>query len=314
MATDYSKKKNAELEELLKARALPHTGKKAELIARLQQSDKDAAAAPVASTTSKPSSTTIPAEDEIDWDDDAVIPEIATTNASSLEVPAKSATTPAAAAAIAAGGKGQATNPTAVPNQIPTNEPFKPDDITVKAPGETAKETPAATEGKPTTGTAEATEETAKPKTDYTANLPVTSLDDEIEKRKKRAARFGIVTNGAEKDSAKVAADDAVKALERAKKFGTVDDTKPAVKGIDEALPERKKRGRAGDDDGGRGGKRSRGGRRNGTADRRSRSKSKPRDGKGVSTNGDQKSTDAKAAQREKDRLAAEARKKRFGT
>ncbi|KAL8630725.1 hypothetical protein Q9189_003566 [Teloschistes chrysophthalmus] len=32
MTTDYSKKRNAELEEILKARSLPHTGKKAELI------------------------------------------------------------------------------------------------------------------------------------------------------------------------------------------------------------------------------------------------------------------------------------------
>ncbi|KAL8831924.1 MAG: hypothetical protein Q9170_005086 [Blastenia crenularia] len=305
MATDYSKKKNAELEELLKARSLPHTGKKAELIARLQQSDRDTAAASTTQSTS-----TIPAEDEIDWDDDAVASEIPTTNVSGLDVPAKSATTPAAATAIAAGGKGQAANPTAVPNQIPTDEPFKSDDITVKAPGEAVNELSTVSETKQASDTTEP----AKPPTDYTANIPVTSLEEEIEKRKKRAARFGIVTDGAEKDSAKAAADDAVKALERAKKFGTADFTKPAVKGLDEALPERKKRGRVGEDDGGRGNKRSRGGRRSGTADRRSRSKSKLRDGKAATSNGNTKSADAKAAQKEKDRLAAEERKKRFGT
>ncbi|KAL9003704.1 MAG: hypothetical protein Q9188_003444 [Gyalolechia gomerana] len=302
MATEYSKKNKAELEELLKARSLPHTGKKAELVARLLQSDSDTV---TASSTSKPTTSNIPAEDEIDWDDDAIVPEVAT-SASNMDVPAKSATTPAAAAAIAAGGKGQSSNPTAVPNQIPTAEPFKSDDITVKAPGEAVKEAPTATEEK-------VAEEPAKPKTDYTANIPVTSIEDEIEKRKKRAARFGIVTDGAEKDSAKVAADDAVKALERAKKFGIADANKPAVKGLDEALPERKKRGRAREDDGGRGNKRTRGGRRNGTTDSRSTSKSKPADGKGATKNGDNKPADAKTTQRENDRLAAEARKKRFG-
>ncbi|KAL9600203.1 MAG: hypothetical protein Q9219_003346 [cf. Caloplaca sp. 3 TL-2023] len=317
MAVDYSKKKNAELEELLRARSLPHTGKKAELIARLQQSDKDSAVTPTTSAITKPTTTTttdIPAEDEIDWDDDAVAPEIATTNVTGLDVPAKSATTPAAATAIAAGGKGQAANPAAVPNQVPTDEPFKSDDITVKAPAASIEEASAATEVKDAKEAAETIQEPAKPKTDYTANIPVTSLDEEIEKRKQRAARFGIVTDGAQKDSAKVAADDAVKALERAKKFGTADASKPTVKGLDEALPERKKRGRGGEEDGGRSKKRSRGGRRNDTADRRSRSQSKPADGKKTTTNSHPKPADGKVAQKEKDRSAAEARKKRFGT
>ncbi|RMD43366.1 hypothetical protein DV735_g1776, partial [Chaetothyriales sp. CBS 134920] len=43
--SDYSKKTVADLQEILKSRKLQHTGKKAELIARLQQSDKDAEAA-----------------------------------------------------------------------------------------------------------------------------------------------------------------------------------------------------------------------------------------------------------------------------
>ncbi|KAL8939309.1 MAG: hypothetical protein Q9216_003427 [Gyalolechia sp. 2 TL-2023] len=310
MTTDYTKKNKAELEELLKARSLPHTGKKADLVARLLQSDSDTT---TASSPSKQVGANISAEDEIDWDDDAIVPEIATINASSQDVSAKSATTPAAAAAIAAGGKGQSLNPTAVPNQIPTAEPFKSDDIIVKAPGEIVEEASTALGDKVGNETAEVTKEPAKPKTDYTAHIPVTSLEDEIEKRKKRAARFGIVTDGAEKDSAKVAADDAVKALERAKKFGTTEANKPAVKGLDEALPERKKRGRAGEDDGGRGNKRSRGGRRNGTTESRSRSRSKPAEGKGATKSGHNKPAHAKPAQRENDRLAAEARKKRFG-
>ncbi|KAL8979329.1 MAG: hypothetical protein Q9177_006172 [Variospora cf. flavescens] len=314
MSTDYSKKTVADLQEILKSRSLHHTGKKADLIARLQQADKDAA------SIAKPTTSDIPAEDEIDWDDDAGVAGVTTPNVASTDVPALSATTPAAAAAIAAGGQGQAANPTAVPNQIPTDEPFKTDDITVKAPGDVTDEVSTAAKTKAADETTKTTEQPAKPPTDYTANIPQTSLDDEIEKRKKRAARFGIVTDGAEKDSAKAISEDAIKALERAKKFGTADASKPAVKGLDEALPERKKRGRGAEEDGGRGNKRSRGGRRAGNADRRSRSRSRSKSNKTTGeskravTNGDAKSsTDAKAAQKEKDRLAAEARKKRFG-
>ncbi|KAL8991999.1 MAG: hypothetical protein Q9169_007459, partial [Polycauliona sp. 2 TL-2023] len=261
MATDYSKKKNAELEELLKARSLPHTGKKAELISRLQQSDKDAASAAAKPATSSKTDI-IPPEDEIDWDDDAIAADIPTTNTTDTSIPAKSATTASAAVAIAAGGKGQAPNPTAVPNQIPTSEPFKTDDITVAAPGdpipETAtKPTDATTTDKP------ASEETPapapKPPTDYTAHIPLSTTESELEKRRKRAERFNITPASPSSDDAKK--------LERAKKFGTADpaekEKQSVVKGLDEALPERRKRGRGVDDvDGGRGGGSGRGGKR----------------------------------------------------
>ena len=39
---DYQKKTVAELTEILKGRSLPHSGKKAELIARLNEADKAA--------------------------------------------------------------------------------------------------------------------------------------------------------------------------------------------------------------------------------------------------------------------------------
>ena len=55
---DYAKMKNAELEALLKERNLPHTGKKADLVKRLQ--DADAASSEPAKKD----------EDEIDWDDE----------------------------------------------------------------------------------------------------------------------------------------------------------------------------------------------------------------------------------------------------
>lgn len=39
---DYAKKTVVELQEILKARNLPHTGKKAELVARLTEADQEA--------------------------------------------------------------------------------------------------------------------------------------------------------------------------------------------------------------------------------------------------------------------------------
>ncbi|KAL8708053.1 MAG: hypothetical protein Q9220_006984 [cf. Caloplaca sp. 1 TL-2023] len=288
MATDYSKKKNAELEELLKSRSLPHTGKKADLIARLQQSDKDAANPSAASK--------VPAEDEIDWDDDpTILPETsAPAAAASDSVPAASATTTPAAAAIAAGGKGQSANPTAVPNQIPTAEPFKSDDLTIKTPADDSAETIPTTKKVDGEGTAKEEEAPKPPPTDYTANIPTTSLESELEKRKARAARFGTTVDADDKEKEKAA--------ERAKRFGT-EASKPVVKGLDEALPERsRKRGRGGED----GGDRSRG--KRGKSGGGGRSRSKGAEGKAKQVNGN-----AKTAQREKDNLAAEARKKRFG-
>ena len=42
---DYQKKTVAELTEILKSRSLPHTGKKADLVARLNEADKKAESA-----------------------------------------------------------------------------------------------------------------------------------------------------------------------------------------------------------------------------------------------------------------------------
>ncbi|KAL9132160.1 MAG: hypothetical protein Q9217_000094 [Psora testacea] len=249
MPTDYTKKKNTELEDLLKARSLPHTGRKADLVARLQRYDAEQEQA----ASSKPTATT--GEDEIDWEDDAA-----------------AATTESGAAAIAAGGLGEVANPTAVPNQKVDIDPSKTDDLKIDPPASTA-------DSKNTDASQTATEEPAKPPPDFTSNLQQTNLDDELAKRKKRAARFGIEETDEE----------GLKTLERAKKFGT--DMQP-VKGLDQALPERsRKRGRGGDEGGKRDGKRSRvrGGNRESRADKAPR-----------------------VDLSEKDRLAAEARKKRF--
>lgn len=267
MSTDYAKKKNAELEDLLKARSLPHTGKKADLIARLQQYDTEQA--------SKSNSTiTAGAEDEIDWEDDAAAAE------------------PTGAAAIAAGGLGQPANPTAVPNQVVDTDPSKTNDLTVDPPAPTTQDKTEAAASVEDAKSAEADKKKSLPST----GIKATTLDDELAKRQKRAARFGIQESN----------EDALKALERAKKFGTGDaEDKVAVKGLDEALPERaargQKRGRGGDDGARRDGRekrsRVRGGGRNG----RERSRT-PKDGVKKAASG----------LSEKDKLAAEARKKRF--
>lgn len=262
MSTDYAKKKNAELEDLLKARSLPHTGKKADLIARLQQYDAEQAAKSNAAATAG-------AEDEIDWEDDA--------------------------AAIAAGGLGQPANPTAVPNQVVDTDPSKTHDLTVDPPAPAAGDTKAAAAAP--AGDANAAAEADKKKSLPSTGIKATAVDDELAKRQKRAARFGMQESN----------EDALKALERAKKFGTGDaEDKVAVKGLDEALPERaargQKRGRGGDDGGRRDGREKRSRVRGGGGRGRRERSGTPKDGVKKAGSG----------LSDKDRLAAEARKKRF--
>lgn len=222
--TDYAKMKNAELEALLKQRSLPHTGKKAEMVARLQEADKaDAANAPA----EKPAdSTAAPPEDEIDWDDDPT----------DAKPAAAAATTEAAATAIKAGGKGAVENLQGVPNQVGDIDPSKTDDLSVKAP---------VGDG---TADAEAAEAAPVEKKDFASGLKETTLDEELEKRRARAKKFGLPEE-----------DEAAKLLERAKKFGT-DTPAAAPRGLNEALPERRpKRGRETGDEGRRGDSKRRG-------------------------------------------------------
>lgn len=158
MATDYSKKTNAELVEILKARSLPHTGKKADMVARLQEAE------------SKPADAAPATEDVIDWDDE---PE--------TQTPAK-ASTEAGAAAIAAGGQGTVPNPVAVPNQKLDENPAATADLKVESTG-------AAPEAAPQTEAPVA----EKPAVNYARGLPTTELEAELAKRKTRAEKFGIV-------------------------------------------------------------------------------------------------------------------------
>lgn len=284
MATDYSKKTNAELVEILKTRSLPHTGKKADMVSRLQQDDENKpAAAPVAAKNDAP-------EDVIDWDDEPT----ETTTAPATEAGANS---------IAAGGKGPVANPVAVPNQQLGEDPAVTDDLKVEATGAVAEAT---------TQPEAATEQ--KPAVDYTRGLPQTDLEAELAKRKARAQKFGIV----EDDD--TALKEATKQLERAKRFGTGSEAggvaDSGVSRLDQALSDERSRKRRNDgrnDQGGRGGKR----RDNGRNRNRRGDGNRNRPDGGNKTNAGVKKPSAGANNTpknwsEKDQAALEARKKRF--
>lgn len=275
MANDYGKKTNAELVEILKSRSLPHTGKKADLVARLQQDDESKASAAAAA----------PAEDVIDWDDEV------TAESAAAAKPA----TEAGATAIAAGGKGAVSNPLAVPNQKLDEDPAKTDDLKVESTG-------AAAEG----GAAPAQPAEAKPAVDFTRGLPASELEEEMKKRQARAAKFGIV------EDTETALKEAEKQLQRAKRFGTGTGAEPTapvgVKGLDEALPDERSRKRSRNDQDGRGGKRRDMGGRNRNRQRGGGDGNRNRNDGGNNKSGQQKSWS------EKDSLAMEGRKKRFAT
>lgn len=249
---DYAKKKNDELQALCKERGLAHTGKKADLVKRLEDHDAQGAGA------------TKPTEDEIDWDD-----EPATETA-------KATTTEPAANAVAAGGVGEVPNPVAVPNQEQVEDPQEANDLTVIPPEANGVEQPVAKE--------------PSPEKDFSTGLAERTLDEEIEKRKARARKFGMPEDS-----------DEIKALERAKRFGNTD----VLKSLNAGLPtgEGRKRGREGAHDGGirKGG---RGGRRQGSQ-RREKGRPSPAPGSGLQKNGSNWMSEA-------DKAAVEKRKARF--
>lgn len=184
---EYSKKTVAELQEILKSRSLPSSGKKADLIARLTEADK---AAEIATETAEPTPPAVaPTQPEA-------------TDAPEAQPDAEDATAPQAA--------GETTEPVA--------------------------------------------EERASPATEtkiYALNLAASDVDKEMQKRKARAERFK--TGGQAKADAEVtetaSADaDALKNLERARRFGT---GQTAIGKLDEALPSERERGPRGQKRGG---------------------------------------------------------------
>lgn len=217
MASEYEKKTVAQLQEILKGRGLTTNGKKAELIARLQDADK-------ASNDTKSAA----AEDIIDWDDEAP----------ATEAPLKEAaqaSTEAGAATIAAGGQGQVPNPVAVPNQTLGEDPATTSDLHVEG---APKQQPAVEE---------------KPAVDYSIGLQPTEMEEELRKRKARAEKFGIV---AETGSDTTEAEKVLERAKRFG-TGTSNDQGVGINRLDQALPNERERKRGrGHDQGGRGGKR----------------------------------------------------------
>ncbi len=214
-------------------------------------------------------------EDEIDWDEDD-----------------NKATTAPAAAAVAAGGQGPVSNPTAVPNQKVDIDPSTTSDLKVTGGEDAAKSADGAAEssGGATTEPAAVPEE---PKPDFSIGLAQSDAQKEADKRAARAKRFGIPEN-----------EEAKKLAERAKKFG-LDEKDPVVKGLDSALPERRaKRGRE-DKEGGRAAKRQ-------TPDRRTGPKPKPKDAAPV-PQAAKKQAAGKIADDPVEKAKMEARAKKFG-
>ncbi|KMU78383.1 hypothetical protein CISG_07100 [Coccidioides immitis RMSCC 3703] len=311
MATTYSKKTNSDLIEMLKARGLPHTGKKADMVARLVEADKaeaeKASLAPVPATAPAPAAQSAKADaadDVIDWDDDTTPIEPVSAQPTTSAANAATAANGDDAETTAAGGKGAATSATAVPNQKVDIDPSTTHDLTVTKPEEkkadqkeVAAETEADKGGAQETAAGEQDEAEKKAAENYSMGLATTNLDAELEKRRKRAEKFGIADDSSTKE--------AQKAMERAKRFGTANDASSGVKGLDEALPERsRKRGRGDDGDGyHRGGKRrnfSGRGRGRGGFDGRRRQNGGSNTGKASTLS-------------EQDRVAMERRKARFG-
>jgi SAP domain-containing ribonucleoprotein len=285
---EYGKMKNAELEALLKSRGLTPGGKKAEMVEKLTKDDEKKAqegkstAAPAKASASHP-------EDEIDWDDDEE------TTAASTKVAEAAPTEPSTAPAPAvekAGGEGVVDNPQAVPNQVADVDPSTTADLSVKNPDEEKTEEKVE----------EKTEEKKEPPPNYARGLAASSIDEEIEKRKRRAAKFGL----------NIEDDEGLKKLERAKKFG---ETGPP-KGLDEALPERqRKRGREGNDQDGRGRKERRGDRFGGRRGRGPMNGDRRREGRDDKADDKKRPNNGNASwMSEADRIKAEERKKKWAT
>ncbi|KAL2133605.1 hypothetical protein VTI74DRAFT_2043 [Chaetomium olivicolor] len=185
---DYNSMKVPELKKLLTERGLPHTGNKADLIARLTENDNQKAgdAAKPQADSKKPAT-----EDEIDYEDDDV---------------------PTAKSADVAETKPAPETAPAPATEEKTAE-AAPAETTTTNIGEESK----TAEDKPTT----AELEPAKPV--FTQNLPPTNAKTEAEKRAARAARFGIATDENSEEAKKAAraarfgvANDQVSALDSA--------------------------------------------------------------------------------------------------
>ncbi|KAI9375496.1 hypothetical protein BJX61DRAFT_531564 [Aspergillus egyptiacus] len=219
MAADYAKKTNAELVEILKSRGLPHAGKKADMVARLQEDDNKQAAAPAKTDV---------ADDVIDWEDDEV-PAAVSTAAKPAEAPAPAEEKEKEAAPAAEETNGQEVQD-AEASQKPAEEVA--------------------------TGTAEepAAQPEEKPAPNYSIGLSVTDLEEEVKKRKARAEKFGITE---ESQAAIDEAERKLQRAKRFGISAAEAPSAESISRLDQALPEKsRKRGRGDNDQGARGGKR----------------------------------------------------------
>ncbi|EPS43853.1 hypothetical protein H072_2111 [Dactylellina haptotyla CBS 200.50] len=200
--TDYSKLKVTELKELLSGRELPTTGKKDELIARLTADDAAEAAngAPEPVEEAPPAPPAPPA------------PQTQPVEQKEAVVAAPQTTEPEAAASAPVEGEKK-------------KFAFKRIDDDFDIPAKKQPETTNPEESKPT--------EPAEPVESFAAGLSSTDAESELEKRKKRAARFGMPV------------DDSVKLMERAKRFGGAADEDKTIKALDSALGENRGKKRA---------------------------------------------------------------------
>ncbi|KAL2138283.1 hypothetical protein VTI28DRAFT_7158 [Corynascus sepedonium] len=311
---DYNSMKVPELKKLLGERGLPHTGNKADLIARLTENDKQKAAE---SAAPQADSKQPPAEDEIDYEDDD-LPSTKKDTATEKPAAAASATTETKAS-DAAPATAAETN-TAAGSEAATKPAQEGDK-------------PATEEGSAAAATGQAGGESADDKKPaFSQNLPPTDAKSEAEKRAARAARFGTVTTGGADDSDKQQGQsEETKKAARAARFGLAND---AVSALDSALPDRpRKRGRAGEgggaasggagkeDESGRGNKRANrgggGGAPGGGRNHRRGGRRQGGGGRGQGNNAQKGGGDSKAPARVLDpaeKAKLEARAKRFAT
>ncbi|MBA7489981.1 hypothetical protein ES702_00515 [subsurface metagenome] len=290
---EYSKKTVADLQEILKSRGLASSGKKADLIARLTEADKAA--------ESKGKQNTLL------HDFMACASRVSAQTTSHL-IPSYSC---AFTLTVVAEAEPEPQHEPAVEEPAPADPveptPEVPQDAGPsgnQADGQVAEQS----------GDADPAAATAEEK-NFALNLAASDIDKEMEKRKARAERFktgGQANADAELTETATADTDALKNLERAKRFGT---GQTAIGMLDSALSSERERGPRGkkrtagpveesavmDDPGlkqnfNRRGRHGRDKRRNGPPGAKPTGITKP------------------AVANDKDRQAAEARKKRFAS
>lgn len=270
--THYAALRVTDLKDLLSKRKLPTNGNKAELIARLDAADREAAPPLPAAPAAADAVAHLPSaeEYEVNWDEDdttAIGPKsakLAQSKTGSAGVEGVLSTPAAREQSKVVGTKGNVVKAEdkIAPTEPEGKKPFKFKRLaeqftdlpstktteTKKTPSEAdiSKTTAATPSEKPALlQKTEAEVKPATPEQSFSAGLAPTPLQVELEKRKARAARFGA-------EQVDSTAAESLKKLERAARFGSTNnhgdagDAAVGVKGLDQALPERKVK-RAGD-------------------------------------------------------------------